>query len=387
MLTLFKLLYGETKYRVKLMGKFSDPFLVKQGLKQGCLAACLLFNIYFSVIIHVCHEKLSDKGVQIRFRLNGDIFDIQKLKAESKISKITIAELLFADDAALCALNEQDLQLMVLVFYETFIEFGLELAIEKTEVMMQKATKDEERESPKIYINENLLKVSHKFKYLGCQLQDDATNSAEIAWRISQSTAAFSKLYQRVWKKRHISLKTKIKTYRAIIIPCMIYGSEAWNCSKRELQKLNGLQYRQLRTILGKKWSDKISHVELLHSIKFERNENFEWALSDEDKSKDQNLPAMETLIRLNRLRYFGHVLRMDDSRLPKIVINSEVNAGKRARGCPKKNYRACIKEDLKLFGMWEHYPDLVITASERSLWRRKIHQGAIVFQKKMGGR
>ena len=51
-------------------------------------------------------------------------------------------------------------------------------AIEKTEVMMQKATKDEERESPKIYINENLLKVSHKFKYLGCQLQDDATNSA-----------------------------------------------------------------------------------------------------------------------------------------------------------------------------------------------------------------
>ena len=212
MLTLFKLLYGETKYRVKLMGKFSDPFLVKQGLKQGCPAACLLFNIYFSVIIHVCHEKLSDKGVQIRFRLNGDIFDIQKLKAESKISKITIAELLFADDAALCALNEQDLQLMVLVFYETFIEFGLELAIEKTEVMMQKATKDEERESPKICINENLLKVSHKFKYLGCQLQDDATNSAEIAWRISQSTAAFSKLYQRVWKKRHISLKTKVKT-------------------------------------------------------------------------------------------------------------------------------------------------------------------------------
>ena len=110
---------------------------------------------------------------------------------------------------------------------------------------------------------------------------------------------------------------------------------------------------------------------------------NFEWALSDEDKSKDQNLPAMETLIRLNRLRYFGHVLRMDDSLLPKIVINSEVNAGERARGCPKKNYRACIKEDLKLFGMWEHYPDLVITASERSLWRRKIHQGAIVFQKK----
>ena len=73
MLAILKLLYGETKYRVKLNGKFSEAFLVKQGLKQGCPAACLLFNIFFAVIIHI-HEKFDHKGVVMRFRINGDIF-------------------------------------------------------------------------------------------------------------------------------------------------------------------------------------------------------------------------------------------------------------------------------------------------------------------------
>jgi len=103
MLAILKLLYGETKYRVKLNGKFSEAFLVKQGLKQGCPAACLLFNIFFAVIIHIIHEKLDQKGVVMRFRINGDIFDLKKLKAVSKTQKIIITELLFAVDAAICS--------------------------------------------------------------------------------------------------------------------------------------------------------------------------------------------------------------------------------------------------------------------------------------------
>jgi transcription termination factor 2 len=125
--------------------------------------------------------------------------------------------------------------------------------------------------------------------------------------------------------------------------------------------------------------------VELLQSIQFGQNQNFEWALSEEDKTKDPNLPAVETLVRLSRLRYLGHVLRMDNSRLPKIMINSEVDAGKRNTGRPKMNYRACIKADLKLFGMWEKskQSNLSTMASDRQTWRRDINLGACEFQKK----
>ena len=40
-LSLIKLFYGDTRYKVKFKGKFSNSFLVKQGLKQGCPADCL----------------------------------------------------------------------------------------------------------------------------------------------------------------------------------------------------------------------------------------------------------------------------------------------------------------------------------------------------------
>ena len=382
MLTIIKLLYGETRYRVKLFGKFSDSFLVKQGLKQGCPAACLLFNIFFAIIIHVIHQKLSQKGVEIRFRLDGEIFDLKKLKVQSKIKKMTITEMLFADDAALCAFTEEDLQMIVTVFHETMKEFGLELSIEKTQIMMQKAHLQDDQQEPNIFIDGIRLKLVHEFKYLGTQLQDNAGNNKETAWRIKQSSAAFSKLYQRIWKKKHISLKTKIKVYKTMITPCMIYGAESWNCNKGDLQKLNGLQYRHLRHIFGKKWADKVSHVEFLQSIKFGRNANFEWALAEEDDTKDPDLQSTETMIRLSRLRYFGHIIRMDDSRLPKIVLHSEINMGKRGRGRPQKNYRACIKEDLKCFGMETESAQLLNTASDRNKWRKLINQGAAKYQK-----
>ena len=43
--------------------------------------------------------------------LDGDVFDLSSLKAQTKVKKITLTEMLFADDAALCANLEQELQL------------------------------------------------------------------------------------------------------------------------------------------------------------------------------------------------------------------------------------------------------------------------------------
>ena len=74
-LSLMKLFYGDTRYKVKFKGKFSNSFLVKQGLKQGCPAACLFFNIFFAIAMHVIHFKLEHKGIELRFRMDGNIFD------------------------------------------------------------------------------------------------------------------------------------------------------------------------------------------------------------------------------------------------------------------------------------------------------------------------
>ena len=107
----------------------------------------------------------------------------------------------------------------------------------------------------------------------------------------------------------------------------MTYASETWNCGKADFRKLDGLQYRQLRTIAGKTYKDKISHVQLLQSVKFGPNENFTWSIP-KDETKNSDLTCIQTMVRLSRLRYFGHALRMESSRLPKIALHGEINKG-----------------------------------------------------------
>ena len=89
--------------------------------------------------------------------------------------------------------------------------------------MLQKAFPGETRSDPKIILNGTALKCVNQFKYLGAQISNDAGTQIEVQHRIKQAAASFSKLYERKWKKRHITLKTKVKTYTTIIIPCLIW--------------------------------------------------------------------------------------------------------------------------------------------------------------------
>ena len=128
--------------------------------------------------------------------------------------------MLFADDAAVCA--HSYLQEIMTVLYLTFKNFCLELTIKKTEVILQKAFPEEVRPESSIVLDGKVLKTVKQFKYHGAQLSDNAGTKSELNYRIKQSAAAFSKLYQRIliWKKRLIKLKTKIKikTYEAVVM-------------------------------------------------------------------------------------------------------------------------------------------------------------------------
>ena len=114
-----------------ILPESQSAFRLLEGLKQGCPAACILFNIFFSFVIFVIRQKLQTKGVQLKFRLDGDIFNLQRLNAKTKIEKTTILELLFADDAAVCATSEEDLNIIIQTFYEVFADFGLQMALKK----------------------------------------------------------------------------------------------------------------------------------------------------------------------------------------------------------------------------------------------------------------
>ena len=87
----------------------------------------------------------------------------------------------------------------------------------------------------------------------------------------------------------------------------------------------------------------------------------------------------METYCRLARLRYAGHVERMPDYRIPKMIMQGELDLRQRKPGRPLKSFKQSLTDDLKCFDLWEKYvstchslKDLVM---DRDEWRKLINK------------
>ena len=95
--------------RVQDGGEASAPFAVTNGVKQGCVLAPTLFSIMFSAMLSDAFRD-KDMGINIRYRMDGSVFNLRRLQAKTKVSEDSINDLLFADDCALNATSEADMQ-------------------------------------------------------------------------------------------------------------------------------------------------------------------------------------------------------------------------------------------------------------------------------------
>ena len=59
-------------------------------------------------------------------------------------------------------------------------------------------------------------------------------------------------------------------------------------------------------------------------------------------------LPTMYTLFRQWRIRWIGHVRRMEDGRIPKDILYGQLAVGKRPRGRPQLRYKDVCKRDMR---------------------------------------
>ena len=154
--------------RVQDGGEASAPFAVTNGVKQGCVLAPTLFSIMFSAMLSDAFRE-KDMGIKIKYRMDGSVFNLRRLQAKTKVSEDSINDLLFADDCALNATSEADMQDSADIFSEACTNFGLTISTKKTEVMHQPAPGKQYVE-PNININGQRLNVVDKFTYLGSTL-------------------------------------------------------------------------------------------------------------------------------------------------------------------------------------------------------------------------
>ena len=144
-----------------------------------------------------------------------------------------------------------------------------------------------------------------------------------------EPSVAFGRLRGNVWERNGIKLGTKLKVYKAVVLPTLLYACETWTVYQRHAKRLNHFHLSCLRKLLKIKWQDKIPYTEVL---------------------KKAGMQSMHTVLKLAQLRWTGHLIRMPNGRLPKKVFYGELQEGKCSQGGQKKRYKDTLKASLKDF-------------------------------------
>ena len=76
-----------------------------------------------------------------------------------------------------------------------------------------------------------------EFKYLGTTLTNQNAIQEEIKSRLRSGNACYYSV-QNLLSSRLLSRKLKIKIYRTIILPIVLYGCETWSLTLREEMRL-----------------------------------------------------------------------------------------------------------------------------------------------------
>ena len=86
-------------------------------------------------------------------------------------------------------------------------------------------------------------------------------------------------------------------------------------------------------------------------------------------------MQSVHTLLELAQLKWTGQATRMPDERLPKKILNEELQVGKRYHGGQKKRYKDILKASLKDFNTPTESREQI--AQDRTKWRALIKRGA----------
>ena len=172
---------------------------------------------------------------------------------------------------------------------------------------------------------EELEQVS-VFKYLGALFAEDGKLVKEFEGRKKMGNAVASQLRSHVFNKKELSSDTKLAIHRAIYRPTIMYGSESWVDCGYLVHDLEVADMRIIRSI-----------------ARVNRREQWENHIRNEDIRESLGVASVEEAARVSRLRWFGHVQRMGDNRLPKKILSAEV-PGVRTRGRPKRRFIDSIK-------------------------------------------
>ena len=182
---------------------------------------------------------------------------------KSKVQTEVLDEFLFADDMAKGAPTKEKMQKGMDQVSDSCDSYDLTISIKKTEVVYQPALGKPYKE-PTITVKGQRLQVIDKFTYLGSTLSRFVHIYDEVNARIAKASAAFGRLRGSIWDQSGIRLDTKLKVYRLVVLPTLLYAWETWTVYQPHATRLNHFHTSCLRKLLKIKCQDRIPDTEVL---------------------------------------------------------------------------------------------------------------------------
>lgn len=306
----------------------SEGFKTEMGLRQGGGLSPTLFNVHMDGIIKKSEQKANKLFIGYR-----------------NLQKVEITAGVFADDVVITAGSEKKLQENLKIWKEKMEEEGMEININKTKIMVI-GDKD-----IKINIEINNVKIEQveEFKYLGVTLEETGKQEAEINERIDKTIKLYYAMNQKFINKKEITKQTKIKVFNTIYRPVLTYGCESWNLSIRQKNKIQAMEMKYLRRVLGVTREDRIRNIQIREEL---------------------GVKPVTHFIEQRQLSWWGHIQRMNNNRQVKLVYEARPQT-KRKRGRPRKTWNQEISRILHERGKtWVEAKNL---AKNRKEWKKFI--------------
>lgn len=326
LINLTKATLTDTRCKILVDNTLSDVFSIVTGLRQGDKLSTILFNLALEKVV---------RAMSINWA--GTIF--------YTTNQLTA----FADDADLIGRG-------TLAVKEPFIEMereackvGLVVNEEKTKYLALERSQGS-RMGQNVTIDTYNFEVVQSFKYLGSMLNVTSDIGEEIKMRITQGSRSFYAL-KHLFKSSLVSRATKLRLYKTVVRPIVMYGCETWSMTSKQEQMLNCFERRILRSICGP-----------VHEADgWRRRTNMEL-------SEIFGNNFITAAVKSARLRWAGHVARMNDDRTAKKALDRKFE-GRRPRGRPRKRWVDCVVEDTRSLGV----VDWRSLAEDRNEWRKLV--------------
>ena len=290
-----KYMYDNTKCAITIDNILTDWFVVRVGVRQGCILSPTLFNLYLEFVM----DELSSLG---DFHLTEDLN----------------TDIRYADDTTLIATTLQKLQFSTEELEQACKKWGLKINADKCKIISPDQPSN-------IQIEGATVEQVDSFVFLGSVVP---TTVFDVKRRIALASSAFGRLKKNVWSKKGIPYSIKLRLYNALILPIAIYASETWTLKAEDVHKLSVFENDCFRAMIGKTRMDKCRLSDIRKKLGVKEN--------------------IINKIKKRRLTWFGHVSRRSDDSFVKRAYKEDF-VGKRRRGRPRKRWADQVRGDLNI--------------------------------------